>query len=141
MAVKKKKKTAKTKSDILKKAQGLLKTGREKFDEIDLQPIWKRVKTGLDRAVDVVGKGTEMAADRAMNLASRAGVEYQIFEYHRKLEKLLAELGGRAYDLAKRNPPALSAADAEITRMAGRISEMEKKIAGLEDEARELKNK
>jgi len=139
MAVKKR--TAKTKSDILKKARGLLKTGREKFDEIDLQPIWKRVKTGLDRAVDVVGKGTEMAADKAMNLASRAGVEYQIFEYHRKLEKLLAELGGRAYDLAKRNPPALSGADSEIARMVGKISEMEKKIAGLEDEARELKNK
>src|SRR4030067_3530917 len=113
MAVKKK--AAKTKPDILKKAQGLLKTGREKFDEIDFQPIWKKVKTGLDRAVDVVGKGTERAADKAMNLASRAGVEDQLFEYHRKLEKLLAELGGRAYDLAKRNPPALSAADAELT--------------------------
>ncbi len=139
MAVKKK--AAKTKSDLMKKARGLLKTGREKFDEIDLQPIWKRVKTGLDRAVDVVGKGTETAADKAMNLASRAGVEYQIFEYHRKLEKLLAELGGRAYDLAKRTPPALSGTDADITRMVGKISEMEKKIAELEDEAQALKNK
>jgi len=139
MAVKKR--TAKTKSDILKKARGLLKTGREKFDEIDFQPIWKKVKTGLDRAVDVVGKGTERAADKAMNLASRAGVEYQLFEYHRKLEKLLAELGGRAYDLARRNPPALGAMDPDITRMVGRISEMEKKIAVLEDEAQALKNK
>jgi hypothetical protein len=139
MAVKKK--AAKTKSDLMKKAKGLLKTGREKFDEMDLQPIWKRVKAGLDRAVDVVGKGTERAADKAMNLASRAGVEYQLFEYHRKLEKLLAELGGRAYDLAKRNPPALSGTDAETTRMVGKISEMEKKIAVLEDEAQALKNK
>jgi hypothetical protein len=139
MAVKKK--AAKTKSDLMKKAKGLLKTGREKFDEMDLQPIWKRVKAGLDSAVDVVGKGTERAADKAMNLASRAGVEYQLFEYHRKLEKLLAELGGRAYDLAKRNPPALSGTDAEITRMVGKISEMEKKIAVLEDEAQALKNK
>jgi hypothetical protein len=139
MAVKKK--AAKTKSDLMKKAKGLIKTGRKKFDEIDLQPIWKRVKAGLDRAVEAVGKGTEVAADKAMNLASRAGVEYQIFELHRKLEKLLAELGGRAYDLAKRNPPVLSGADAEITRMVGKISEMEKKIAGLEDEAQALKNK
>ncbi len=139
MAVKKK--VVKTKSDIVKKAKGLLKTGREKFDEIDFQPIWTRVKTGLDRAVEAVGKGTEMAADKAMNLASRAGVEYQIFELHRKIEKLLAELGGRAYDLAKRTPPALSAADADITRMVGKISEMEKKIAALEDEAQTLKKK
>jgi len=162
MAVKNK--AAKTKADLMKKAKGLLKTGRkkfdqidlqpsmikakgllktgrEKFDQIDLQPTWKRVKAGLERAVDVVGKGTERAADKAMNLASRAGVEYQLFEYHRKLEKLLAELGGRAYDLAKRNPPVLNAADAEITRLVGRISEMEKKIAGLEDEAQVLKNK
>jgi hypothetical protein len=139
MAVKKK--VARTKSDILKKAKGLIKTGRERFDEIDFQPIWKRVKTGLDRAVEAVGKGTEVAADKAMNLASRAGVEYQIFELHRKLEKLLAELGGRAYDLAKRTPPALTAADAEITRMVGKISEMEKKIAALEDEAEALKKK
>ncbi len=139
MAVKKK--AAETKSDLMKKAKGLLKTGREKFDEIDLQPIWKRVKTGLDRAVEVVGKGTEVAAGKAMNLASRAGVEYQIFEYHRKLEKLLAELGGRAYDLAKRTPPDLSVADADITRMVGRISEMEKKITALEDEAEKLKKK
>lgn len=139
MAVKKK--VLKTKSDIMEKAKGLIKTGREKFDEIDLQPIWTRVKAGLDRAVEAVGKGTEVAADKAMNLASRAGVEYQIFELHRKLEKLLAELGGRAYDLAKRNPPALSGADAEITRMVGRISEMEKKIAELEDEAETLKKK
>jgi hypothetical protein len=139
MAVKKK--VVKTKSDILKKAKGLIKTGRERFDEIDFQPIWKRVKTGLDRAVEAVGKGTEVAADKAMNLASRAGVEYQLFELHRKLEKLLAELGGRAYDLAKRTPAALSDADAEITRMVGKISEMEKKIATLEDEAEMLKKK
>lgn len=139
MAVKKK--VARTKSDILKKAKGLIKTGRERFDEIDFQPIWKRVKTGLDRAVEAVGKGTEVAADKAMNLASRAGVEYQIFELHRKLEKLLAELGGRAYDLAKRTPPTLSAADAEIARMVGKISEMEKKIAALEDEAETLRKK
>jgi type III secretion system FlhB-like substrate exporter len=139
MAVKKN--AVKTKADLMKTAKGLLKTGREKFDEMDLQPIWKKVKTGLDRAVDVVGKGTERAADKAMNLASRAGVEYQLFEYHRKLEKLLAELGGRAYDLAKRTPPALSAADAEITRMVGKITEMEKKIAVLEDEAETLKKK
>jgi hypothetical protein len=139
MAVKKK--VARTKSDILKKAKGLIKTGRERFDEIDFQPIWKRVKTGLDRAVEAVGKGTEVAADKAMNLASRAGVEYQIFELHRKLEKLLAELGGRAYDLAKRTPPALTAADADITRMVGKVSEMEKRIAELEDEAEMLKKK
>ncbi len=139
MAVKKK--VVKTRSDIMGKAKGLIKTGREKFDEIDFQPIWTRVKAGLDRAVEAVGKGTEMAADKAMNLASRAGVEYQIFEHHRKLEKLLAELGGRAYDLAKRTPPALSAADADITRMVGKISEMEKKIAELEDEAEKLKKK
>lgn len=136
-----KKKAVKTRSDVMKKAKGLLRTGREKLEEIDIQPIWKRVKAGLDRAVEVVGKGTEMAAEKAMNLASRAGVEYQLFEYHRKLEKLLAELGGRAYDLARRNPPALGAMDPDITRMVGRISEMEKKIAVLEDEAQALKNK
>ncbi len=139
MAVKKK--GVQTKSEIMEKAKGLIKTGRERFDEIDLQPIWKRVKAGLDRAVEAVGKGTEMAADKAMNLASRAGVEYQIFELHRKIEKLLAELGGRAYDLAKRNPPALNATDAEIAGMIGRISEMEKKIAALEAEAETLKKK
>ena len=134
-----KKKAVKTRSDVMKKAKGLLRTGREKLEEIDIQPIWKRVKAGLDRAVEVVGKGTEMAAEKAMNLASRAGVEYQMYEYHRKLEKLLAELGGRAYDLAKRDPQALSPTEPELKGMIGRISEMEKKIAALEEKADSLK--
>ena len=134
-----KKKAVKTRPDVMKKAQGLLRTGREKLEEIDIQPIWKRVKGGLDRAVEVVGKGTEMAAEKAMKLASRAGVEYQIYEYHRKLEKLLAELGGRAYDLAKRDPQALSPTEPELKGMIGRISEMEKKIAALEEEAESLR--
>lgn len=121
------------------KAKEVIAAGRHKIEEIDLGPIWKRVKKGLEKAVESVGKGAEMAAEKARTTAERAAIEYRLYEQNRRLQHLLAELGGRVYDLAKRNPQALSPTDPEVLEIIGKIRDAEKKIAGIELKARTIK--
>lgn len=121
------------------RAKDVIKAGRLKMEDIDLRPIWKRVKSGLEKAVEAVGKGAERVAEKTLTAAERAGVEYRLYEQNRRLQHLLAELGGRVYDLAKRNPQALSPTDPEVLEMIGKIREAEKKISALEIKSRSLK--
>ncbi len=131
------KKTAeKVRSEVVRKTEDLLKSGREKFEQIDFDPIWKRVKTGLEGAVKALGTGTEKATEKTVAMAKRAGVEYQIYEQNHQLRKLLAELGGKVYDLVRRSPQALSPDDPEIIDMVAKITDMEKKIAALEEKSK-----
>lgn len=134
-----KRKASKAGTAASEKTKALLKSARERLEDIDLEPIWKRVKKGLEGAVEAVGRGAERAAEKAKTLAERAGTEYRIYDYNRKLQQLLAELGGRVYDLARRNPQALSPTDPEVVEMIGRIRDMEKKIAALSEKSRLLK--
>ena len=59
-----KKSAEKVRSELVKRTEELLKTGREKFEQIDFDPIWKRVKTGLESAVKSLGTGTEKATEK-----------------------------------------------------------------------------
>lgn len=166
--------SAKT-TEMAAKAKGLFKSGRERLQDVDLKPIWQRVKRGLDEtgqaigkgsaavkermggasdamqkgsatmkkgivsAVDAVGRGAEKATEKALALAKRAGVQYKIHEQNRKLQALLSELGGRVYDVTKRNPQALSASDPEIMKLVGKIREAEKDLLALEERSGSLK--
>jgi hypothetical protein len=123
------------------RAKGLLESGKKKNEEIAIQPIRKRVKKRLVEAVEAMEKGTEKVAEKAATIATLAGVKYKIYEHNHKLQKLLAELGGEVYELAKRNPQALSPTDPEVVEMIGKIADMEKKITALEERAKSLKKK
>ena len=131
-----KKTASKMRSGIAKKTEGLIKSGKEKLEHIDMEPIWKRVRKGLEDAVKVLGVGTEKATEKTVALAKRAGDEYKIYEQNYKLKKLLAELGGRVYDLVRRSPQSLSPDDPEIIEMVAKVTEMEKKITALEERSK-----
>lgn len=132
-------KTPKKNVKMPERAKALIKSTKKKLEDLDIAPIWKRVKKGLESAVEAVGKGAEAAAEKAKTMTARAGVEYRLYEQNKKLQQFLAELGGRVYDLARRNPQALSPTDPEVVDMIGRIRDMEKKIAALTERLRSLK--
>ena len=163
------------KQDVMGKTKELFRTGKERFQEVDLGPIWQRVKkgaestaqvlgkgsdrmrqkfgstsevmekgatkmkTGLGSAVDAVGRGAERVTGKALSLARRAGLQYRISEQNRKLHALLAELGGRVYDITKRNPQALNSTDPDIMKMVGSIRDAEKALVALEEKSGAMK--
>jgi collagenase-like PrtC family protease len=93
--------------------KGLLKTGRQKIEDLHLQPIWNRTKEELQAAAKAIGRGTEIAAKKTIKMGKQAGIQYQVYVNHLKLQRSLAELGGRIYDLAKTNSSALMVNDPE----------------------------
>ncbi|HAR45668.1 MAG: hypothetical protein A2X56_06030 [Nitrospirae bacterium GWC2_57_13] len=165
------------KGKMMDKTKALFRSGKERMQAVDLQPIWQQVKkgvdsasravgkgsdrmkqkfgspsemmekgtrkmkTGLGGAMDAVGRGAEKATSKALTLAKRMSVQYKISEQHRKLQVLLAELGGRVYDITKRSPQALNASDPDIMKLAGRIRDAEKALMALEEKAGALKNR
>lgn len=126
------------KAILLEKTKGLLETSRRKMDDIDLRPLWVKMRKGVDRAVEAVGKGTEKAAEKAASFASRASLQYQTYEYYRNREKLLIRLGERIYDLSKRNPQALGPNDHEIIEITSQIADLDKKISSLDQKIKFL---
>lgn len=172
-----KKTISEKKGKVMEKTKALFRSGKERVQAVDLQPIWQRVKkgvdsagqavgkgsdrmkqkfgsapevlgkgakkmkTGLGTAVDAVGRGAEKATAKALTLAKRMSVQYKISEQHRKLQSLLAELGGRVYDITKRSPQALNANDPDIMKLAGKIRDAEKALMALEEKVGGLKNR
>ncbi len=125
-----KKTSSEKKGKVMEKAKALFRSGKERVQAVD-----------LGTAVDAVGRGAEKATAKALILAKRMSVQYKISEQRRKLQSLLAELGGRVYDITKRNPQALSANDPDIMKLAGKIRDAEKTLMALEETAGALKNR
>lgn len=172
-----KKTISEKKGKVMDKTKALFRSGKERMQAVDLQPLWQRMKKGVDSAglaigkgsdrmkqkfgsasevmekgtrkmkaglgsaVDVVGRGAEKATAKALTLAKRMSVQYKISEQQRKLQALLAELGGRVYDMTKRSPQALNANDPDIMKLAGKIRDAEKALLTLEEKAGALKNR
>lgn len=121
------------------KIKGAPRTGRHKIEEVPLQSIWTRTKKGLEAAAKAIGRGTEIAAQKTVTLGKEAGLQYQINTNHYKLQKLLAELGGRIYDLAKINPPELNLNDSQALTTIKRVREMDERIQTFKQKAKALK--
>lgn len=60
--------------EIVHKAKDLYATGRKTYVGAKARPIWHKLRTGLERAAGVVGRGTKKAAKKTGTLAKQAGV-------------------------------------------------------------------
>jgi gas vesicle protein len=118
----------KARKRIAKKTQDLVKAGKETIEEIELRPVWERVKSTVEKG-----------AKKAAITAKRAGVEYKIRTRKQELQKLLAELGGLVYERLRENPQPLSPADSELAAMIDNIKDMDTAISELEKKAQSLK--
>ena len=126
-------------TERVKGVKSLLETGRRKIEELRKKPIWSRTKKELEAAAKAIGKGTERAAKETVKLGKRAGLQYQVYLNSHKLQRSLAELGGRIYDLAKTKSPSLTLNDPEALSIIKKAQEMDEKILGLKEKAIALK--
>ena len=125
--------------DVKKKAKELLQTGRKRIYEMELRPIWDRTKKELQGAVKVIGKGTEKATERTLALGKQAGFQYQVYLNQLKLQKALAGLGGRIYDLSQTNAASLTLKDTKALSMIKKAQKLDKEVQDLKKKVKAAK--
>ena len=133
------KRSVKKKQDIMTKSSELFKTGRQKLESIEFQPILNKVKKGLKIAFESIEKGTEKAAEKTVEVSKQAKIQYSIYTHHNQLQKSLAELGGRIYDLTKENRKLFTPPDSKALDLLAKISDIERKISDLEEKTKSIK--
>ncbi len=124
---------------VKEKAKDLLKTGKKKIEDIDLNPIWKKTKEELQSAAKVIGKGTEKAAEKTVSFGKKAGFQSQVYVNQLKRQKGFVELGERIYDLMRHNSPALVLDDTKALKMIKKIMETDKETQGLKKKVKSSK--
>ena len=87
------------------------------------------IKKTFEKGVSIAKDGVTYAAARAEDLSVAAALRLRIFAHRRRIERLFAELGERAYTLAL--------AKADVGANAA-VKKHVKKIAALEREVDEL---
>ena len=122
-----------------KKGADFLKTARERLESIPVQPIWERVRKEVNVAMQALGRGTERAKKQTVLMGKQAKLQYDVYLQHHSLQKKLAELGGRTYDLFKKDAKGLGLSDKKAVEMIGQIGDLEKKIETLKAKAKALK--
>ena len=115
--------------DMRKKVKELLETGKKKLDDLD--SVWGKTKKELQAAMKVIEKGTEKAAEKTISLGKQAGFQSQVYLNQMKLQKALAELGGRVFFLTRRHSKSLDLEDKKALKMIKKITEMDKEIQEL----------
>lgn len=131
-----KKSAMKKSASIASRTTMILKTGKRKLE--DLRPVWERAKQRLGETAEAAGRGAEKAVEKTVAMTTLASMKFTIRRKKQDLQNMMTDLGGWVYELAKRNPQALSPTDPEIIRVIGMIREKEQEIADLEEKAKSL---
>lgn len=121
------------------KAENVLASGRQKLTRMEIRPVWDRVKTGFGKTAEAIGHGTEKATETVMATAKRAGVQYRIYEHHRKLQKFLTQLGAAVYEASRGEHRSLNLGKQPIKTLLTKIDDVEKSIVTLERKGKSLK--
>ena len=106
---------------------------------MELRPIWDQTKKELQGAVKVIGKGTEKATERTLALGKQAGFQYQVYLNQLKLQKALAGLGGRIYDLSQTNAASLTLKDTKALSMIKKAQKLDKEVQDLKKKVKAAK--
>ena len=125
--------------DVKKKAKELLQTGRKRIHEMELRPIWDRTKKELQGAVKIIGKKTEKATEKTISLGKQAGFQYQVYLNQLKLQKALAGLGGRIFDLTKGKSASLTLKDTKALSMIKKVQKLDIEVEGLKKKVKTAK--
>jgi hypothetical protein len=100
--------------------------------------FWEKVQKDLQRGIE---EGVHLLKEKAIVMREKAGElaeegkrRYKIFDLKMKVQKEIAELGGRIYDLSpKVKNPML---DKKVKTLIGRIKKLEAQVTKLEGKAR-----
>jgi len=96
--------------------------------------FWQKVKKDLQRGIregiTVVKEGAAVVKEKVEELTEEGKRQYKIFALKTKVQKEIAELGGRVYDLsAEVKNPML---DRKVKAIVARIKKLEAQITKLE---------
>lgn len=96
--------------------------------------FWEKVKKDLEKGIkegiSFVKEGAVVVMEKAEELTEEGKRLYRVFELKTKVQKEIAELGGKVYDLSsKRKNPLV---DAKVKANIARIKKLEGQIKKLE---------
>lgn len=96
--------------------------------------LWEKVKKdlqkGLKEGIEAVKEGAQAVKEKAEEIGEEGKRRYTIFDLKGNVEKQMAELGGRVYDLSPmvKNPMI----DPKVKAIISKIKKLEAQIASLE---------
>lgn len=96
--------------------------------------FWEKIKNdiqkGVKEGIGMVKEGVTVARAKAEELTEEGKRRFRIFELKTKVQREIAELGGRVYDLSdKLKNPML---DKKVKSIVTRVKKLEGKIMKLE---------
>ncbi len=97
------------------------------------------IKKTLEKGVSIAKDGVTYAAARAEDLSLAAALRLRIFSHRRRIERLFAELGERAYQLSRGKADV--GADAAVKRHVKKIASLEREVEKLFKELEKLSRK
>lgn len=105
--------------------------------------FWKKVKRdiqrGIKEGVSYVTEGATAVKKRVKRLTKERKNIIKLYELQSQVQKEMAELGGRIYDLSsKKKNPML---DRKVQTISARINRLEAKIARLENRIKKAPKK
>lgn len=97
------------------------------------------IKKTLDKGVNIAKEGVTYAAARAEDLSLAAALRLRIFARRRRIERLFAELGEKAYKLSLAKADV--GADAALKKHVKKIAALEREVDRLFKELEKLSRK
>ncbi len=97
------------------------------------------IKKTFEKGVSIAKEGVTYAAARAEDLSLAAALRLRIFAHRRRIERLFAELGERAYQLSLAKADVT--ADAAVKRHVKKIAALEREVDKLFKEIEKLSRK
>lgn len=105
--------------------------------------FWEKVKKDIQRGVregiGVVREGAIAVKEKAEELTEEGKRQYKIYALKTKVQKEIAELGGRVYDLSSKvKNPML---DRKVEAILSRVKKLEAQITKLEEKPKTVSKK
>lgn len=100
--------------------------------------FWEKVKRdiqkGIKEGIEIVSEGVTVVKETAGELTEEGKKRLKLFELQTKVQKEIAELGGKVYDISSKvKNPML---DSKVKAAVSRIKKLEAQMAKLEGRKR-----
>lgn len=106
---------------------------------VEWQKLKKDMQKGIKEGIEVVKEGAIFVKKKAGELTEEGKRQYKIFELKTKVQKEIAELGGKVYDLSSKiKNPML---DKKVKAIVARVKKLEAQIIKLEGKKKETAKK
>lgn len=105
------------------------------------QDVTKGLRTGMKQSVSVFKEGSNIAAEKAGQMAELGKVRYQVFLLEQQIEKNFAEIGARIYELVEVGSAKAPHTDGIVRKKLADAKKLEKKVKILQGKMAQLRRK